>query len=163
MKRCSSCEETTIIHQIFETNSSFHVKQRENGKNSISVAQEIFTRTDKILISGGGRALGNNEVLIFLIYFFFRVNFFSFSICTWNTVQSKYEYSYMLIYIHVHIKVCKYLFNGMKWIKKKKKPTIPPNLYPTLPFSLGSYKVDFFVCLRLSSKVLYFLFCAITF
>ena len=34
--------------------------------------------------------------------------------------------------------------------KKEKIPTIPPNLYPTPPFSVGSNKVDFFVCFRLS-------------
>ena len=43
----------------------------------------------------------------------------------------------------------------MKWMKKKEPTpsltpppsqsfTIPPNLYPTLPFSVGSYKLDFF-------------------
>ena len=31
-------------------------------------------------------------------------------------------------------------------MKKKTQITIPPNLYPTLPPSLGSYKVDFLVC-----------------
>ena len=67
-----------------------------------------------------------------------------------------------LIYINTCIKICKHLFNEIKWIKKKKNPTIPPNLYPTLPPSLGSYKVELFVCFRLGPNVLYFLFCAIT-
>ena len=39
--------------QIFETNSSFHVKQSLR-KNSVSIFQEIFSSTDKIFISGGG-------------------------------------------------------------------------------------------------------------
>ena len=37
-------------HKIFETNSSFHTLQ----ENSIFLLQEIFTSTEKTLISGEG-------------------------------------------------------------------------------------------------------------
>ena len=47
LKRCS----TTIIHKIFETNPSFHVKYRTTGK--LHFFQEIFIRTEKIFIQGG--------------------------------------------------------------------------------------------------------------
>ena len=40
---------STSIHKIFETNSSFHVKQHTMAK-----VQEIATSTNKIFISGGG-------------------------------------------------------------------------------------------------------------
>ena len=39
----------TIIHEIYWTNSSFHVKKLTTGK-----VQKIFTSTDKIVILGGG-------------------------------------------------------------------------------------------------------------
>ena len=42
----------TIIHKIFETNSSFHVKWRTTGK--VFIFQEIFASADTIFISGGG-------------------------------------------------------------------------------------------------------------
>ena len=41
----------TIIRKIFESNSSFHVKQHSE-KTSISVSQKIFTCTNKIFILG---------------------------------------------------------------------------------------------------------------
>ena len=44
----------TNNQKIFETNSSFHVKQRMLRESPSSVFQEIFTSTDKIFISGGG-------------------------------------------------------------------------------------------------------------
>ena len=45
----------TIIHKIFETNSSFHVnlELRENF-----IIQEIITSADKIFLSGGGQSAG---------------------------------------------------------------------------------------------------------
>ena len=49
----------------------------------------------------------------------------------------------MLSCIHIHIKIYKYLFNEMN----EKKARIISNLYPTLPPSLGPYKVDFFLFL----------------
>ena len=45
---------STTIHNIFETNFSFHLKQRTTGKSSISAFQEIFPSADKIFISGEG-------------------------------------------------------------------------------------------------------------
>ena len=42
LKRCSTCEETTIIHQIFETNSSFHVKQRTEGKLNFCFSGDFY-------------------------------------------------------------------------------------------------------------------------
>ena len=46
----------TIIHKIFEANSSLHVKRHATGKvqELISVFQETFISTYKIFISGGG-------------------------------------------------------------------------------------------------------------
>ena len=38
---------------MFETNSSFRVKQRTIGKSSIFIFQEIFAIGDKAFISGG--------------------------------------------------------------------------------------------------------------
>ena len=43
-----------IILKIFGTNCNFHVKYSTLQENSISVLQEIFTSTDKILILEGG-------------------------------------------------------------------------------------------------------------
>ena len=50
----------TMIHKIFETNSSFDVKIMHFGKNSISIfhVQEIFASADSIFISGGGLRAG---------------------------------------------------------------------------------------------------------
>ena len=43
--------ETTTIHKIFETNSSFHVAQYR--KNLVSVFQEFFASINKIFILAG--------------------------------------------------------------------------------------------------------------
>ena len=122
MKRCSTCEETTIIPQIFETNSllcKFLCEIVHYGESLISVFQEIFTRTHKI--SGGGQALGNNSMkfwdfpdISLFVWAFFCV-FYMYMKC--NIIKI------WLIYIHTHILICKYLFNWMKWIKKKKHNT----------------------------------------
>ena len=44
----------TMIHKIFETNSNFSCEIAHYGKSSISVFQEIFAKTEKKLILGGG-------------------------------------------------------------------------------------------------------------
>ena len=43
--------ETTIIHKIFQTNSSFHVAQYR--KSLVSVFQEFFASINKIFILAG--------------------------------------------------------------------------------------------------------------
>ena len=53
-----SSELTTTIHEIFETNSSFHVKWYNTGNLIlililISVFQEFFASIDKIFILAG--------------------------------------------------------------------------------------------------------------
>ena len=48
---------------------------------------------------------------------------------------------YMFIYIYINIYI--YLLNDINEINEKER--IPPNLYPILPSTLGSHKVDFFV------------------
>ena len=51
----------TIIHKIFETNSSFQVNL---GLREIltSIIQEIISSADKIFISGRGQGIGNNSM-----------------------------------------------------------------------------------------------------
>ena len=40
--RCLQGDLSTIIHKIFETSCSFHVKQRTTGKSLVSIFQELF-------------------------------------------------------------------------------------------------------------------------
>ena len=68
--RCFTKIEPTIIHKIFETNSSFHVKLHY-GKSLISVFQKIFTSIDKIFISSGGLNTGKKIIWRFQILLLF--------------------------------------------------------------------------------------------
>ena len=52
---------TTIIFKVFETNSSFDVKQRTTGKVLISVFQGFFASNNKIFIFEG-RPLGYHSI-----------------------------------------------------------------------------------------------------
>ena len=47
-------EGSTTIHKIFETNSSFHVKESALRESSISIFQLFFTSIDKSFILGRG-------------------------------------------------------------------------------------------------------------
>ena len=42
-----------IIHKIYETNSSFHVKYRTTRKSLTAVFQEFFASIEKIFLLGG--------------------------------------------------------------------------------------------------------------
>ena len=44
---------TTTIHKIFETNSSFHGKQRTTGKVQFLFFSSFYAIIDKIFILGG--------------------------------------------------------------------------------------------------------------
>ena len=88
-----------------------------------------------------------------------------------SNINPVYTYTHtdvinMHMQTYIYINMCIYLFNKMNEMNEKESPPpftipIPPNLYPTLPRSVGSYKVDFFYYFQLSFEVLYFLFCAI--
>ena len=45
--------ENLLIQKIFETNSSFHVKQRTTAKVFFFILQEILASINKIFIFGG--------------------------------------------------------------------------------------------------------------
>ena len=47
---------------MFETNPSFHMKQRRSGKSLISIFREFSSSIDKAFIFGGDWALGYHSV-----------------------------------------------------------------------------------------------------
>ena len=62
MKRCSTCEEAKIIHKIFETNSSFHVKRHTTGKVQFLFFRRFLLGLTKCSFLEEGWALDNNSM-----------------------------------------------------------------------------------------------------
>ena len=72
LKECSTCEETKSIHQIFETSSSFHVKQCTTGKVQFLLFRRFLLEPTKFSFL----KFWDFPDISVLFSFFFFVNFF---------------------------------------------------------------------------------------
>ena len=91
----------------------------------------------------------------FSLYFFYCVNFFVLFLHVHEIQYNQNMNTHTCSYTNIRVRICKCLFNEMKWIKNVKNPQCHPIFIPVSLFLLGPYKVDFFVCFRLSTKTLF--------